>query len=118
MTSRHAVRLAITYSDGSIEDFDNFMVAVARGLIASGRDDDGTILYTSGESLSTEGMAHIAATPEVNIALLKTVAALIRRGIEGLPPDQLPDFLTTLLSMTSEETEICNVNRSIERRQG
>ena len=118
MASEHAVKLTVTYSDGSTEDFDTFMAAVVTGLIPVGKDDDGTILYTAGENLSSQGLAHIAATAEVSAVLIEASLAMIHKLVKNVPPEIAFGFLEALLTLSSEETEGYHDSRVVKRNQG
>lgn len=114
---KYAKRLIIEYSDGSTEDFDTFIAAVASGLIPTGKDSS-SILYTAGEDFATLGMAHVAATPEVAVGLIVAFQEVVSRLIKNMPPDIIPNFLEAFLSLDHKTTEHYHESRSIEPKQG
>lgn len=117
MGDRHSVKLTVTYSDGSTEDFDTFIAVVAAGLIPAGREGN-NILYTAGENLSCNGMARIAATPEVAVALVKALLRIVFNMIDSMPPEIATSAINAMLSMRTEETELYKECRSVPRKQG
>ena len=117
MPEKYAVKLSVTYSDGSIEDFDIFMASVASGLMPAGRDGD-RILYTSGENLCVLCLANIAATPEVSAALVKGMMSLVSKFINAMPEEDALDFAQMFVSISNEETMIHNDFRKVNRNQG
>lgn len=118
MEERHAVKLTVTYSDGSTEDFDVFLATVASGLILSGKDEDGDVLYTAGKDLNTRGIAHITASPEVSVALALTSMRVVERIVDGMPPEAIPSWIEALLSLSSKATELYHVSKTVKLRHG
>ena len=118
-SDKHAVKLTATYNDGSTEDFDTFIAAVAHGLMLAGKDNDSnTILYTAGKEFYTQGIAHIGATPDVCAGLIRCMMTLIHSLIDNASPETATNLLAALLSMSSEKTIGYNVHKSVNLNQG
>lgn len=116
MSDKHAVKLKVLYSDGSGEDYDVFIAAVADGLIVAGKDDDGSVLYAAGQGFTTWCMTHIAATPDVSVGLIKALQVMVQSMVDSLPPEIAPSFLEAMISLAGEKRQIYHNSKSIRLR--
>lgn len=106
MGDRYPIKLTVTYNDHSTEDFDVFIAAVSMDLIPSGKGEDGEILYSAGESFSTQSMAHVAATPIIIMGLIKAMTETMEKMIESMPPGMMTEFLEAALTSNSKIVEL------------
>lgn len=120
MDEKRATKLTVTFDDGSTEVFDNFVASVADGLIPTGKDDNGEVLYMASDKFAVKGIIHISATPEVTAGLATTTMKLVDDLILNMPPEIMLEFLEALLSLYSKRTTLYHEARSVEqrRRQG
>lgn len=118
MKEKHAVKLTLTFDDGTTEDYDVFISVVAMGLVPCGKDGD-TVTYTAPvEGFSCMAHSHIATTPEVAAGMLQAVMEIITKMMEAMPPEVVPGFLDALLSLSTKRTIHHHESRAIKPSEG